>query len=191
MTHAVVWIDHKEARMETISATAARIGADFGKLDVLVNNAGITDPHDGPPGRASVDAIERVLRTNFLGAVATTQAVLPLLKQSDAGRIVNVSSDLGSITRHGDPTWKYAQVKVLGYCASKAALNMFTVQLAFELKEQGIAVNSVNPGFTATDLNAHRGQQTVEEGAAEIVRVALQERGPSGEFLESGGELVW
>jgi NAD(P)-dependent dehydrogenase (short-subunit alcohol dehydrogenase family) len=170
--------------METVSATAARIEADFGKLDVLVNNAGIADAHDGPPSRVSVDVIERVLRTNFLGTVGMAQAVLPLLKKSDTGRIVNVSSDLGSITRHGDPTWKYAQVKVLGYCASKAALNMLTVQLAFELKDQGIAVNSVNPGFTATDLNAHRGQQTVEEGAAEIVRVALQEHGPSGKFLE-------
>jgi NAD(P)-dependent dehydrogenase (short-subunit alcohol dehydrogenase family) len=178
-------------RAESISAAAARIEADFGKLDVLVNNAGITDSNDGPPSRARVDAIERVLRTNFLGAVATAQAMLPLLRKSDAGRIVNVSSDLGSITRHGDPTWKYAEVKVLGYCASKAALNMFTVQLAFELKDQGIKVNSVNPGFTATDLNAHRGQQTVEEGAAEVVHVALQEHGPSGKFLETGGELVW
>jgi len=187
----VRFVEVDVTRMETISAAAAHIDADFGKLDVLVNNAGIADPHDGPPSRASVDVIEHVLRTNFLGAVATAQAVLPLLRKSSAGRIVNVSSDLGSITRHGDPTWKYAQVKVLGYCASKAALNMFTVQLAFELKDQGIAVNSVNPGFTATDLNAHRGQQTLEQGAVEIVRVALQEHGPSGKFLETGGELVW
>lgn len=187
----VRFVELDVTRMESISSAAARIGADFGKLDVLVNNAGIADPQDGPPSRANVDAIERVLRTNFLGAVAMAQAVLPLLRKSDAGRIVNVSSDLGSITRHGDPTWKYAQVKVLGYCASKAALNMFTVQLAFELNAQGITVNSVNPGFTATDLNAHRGQQTVEEGAAEIVRVALQEHGPTGKFLETGGELVW
>src|ERR1700719_770006 len=161
----VRFVELDVTRLETISAAAARIEADFGKLDVLVNNAGIADPHDGPPGRVSVDVIERVLRTNFLGAVAMAQAVLPLLRTSDAGRIVNVSSDLGSITRHGDPTWKYAQVKVLGYCASKAALNMFTVQLAFELKDQGSAVNSVNPGFTATDLIANRGRQTVEEGA--------------------------
>ena len=107
--------------------------------------------------------------------------MLPLLKKSEAGRIVNVASELGSITRQGDPTWKYAQVKVLGYCAAKAALNMFTVQLAFELRDQGIAVNSVNPGFTATDLNAHRGQQTVAEGAAEISRSvpkSVPERGP-------------
>src|SRR4029077_9075933 len=171
----VRFVELDVTRREIITAAAARIEADFGKLDILVNNAGVADPHDGPPSRASVDVIERVLRTNFLGAVATAQAMLPLLRRSDAGRIVNVSSDLGSITRHGDPTWKYAQVKVLGYCASKAALNMFTVQLAFELKTQGITVNSVNPGFTATDLNAHRGQQTVEEGAAEIERVALQE----------------
>ena len=187
----VRFVELDVTRMESISSAAARIGADVGKLDVLVNNAGIADPQDGPPSRANVAVIERVLRTNFLGAVAMAQAVLPLLRKSDAGRIVNVSSDLGSITRHGDPTWKYAQVKVLGYCASKAALNMFTVQLAFELKAQGITVNSVNPGFTATDLNAHRGQQTVEEGAAEVVRVALQEHGPTGKFLETGGELVW
>src|ERR1700681_4333283 len=187
----VRFIDLDVTRMETVSAAAARIEADFGKLDILVNNAGIADPHDGPPSRVSVDVIERVLRTNFLGAVAMAQAVLPLLRKSDAGRIVNVSSDLGSITRHGDPTWKYARVKILGYCASKAALNMFTVQLAFELRDEGIVVNSVNPGFTATDLNAYRGQQSVEEGATEVVRVALQEHGPSGKFLETGGELVW
>ena len=187
----VQFVELDVTRIETILAAAARIEANFGKLDVLVNNAGIADPQDGPPSRANVNAVERVLRTNFLGAVAMAQAVLPLLRKSDAGRIVNVSSDLGSITRHGDPTWKYAHVKVLGYCAAKAALNMFTVQLAFELKDQGIAVNSVNPGFTATDLNAHRGQQTVAEGAAEIVRVALQEHGPSGKFLETGGEVVW
>jgi NAD(P)-dependent dehydrogenase (short-subunit alcohol dehydrogenase family) len=187
----VRFIELDVTRMESISAAAARIEEDFGGLDVLVNNAGIADPHDGPPSRASVDVLERVLRTNFLGAVAVAQAVLPLLRKSAGGRIVNVSSDLGSITSHGDPTWKYAQVKILGYCASKAALNMFTVQLAFELKDQGIAVNSVNPGFTSTDLNAHRGPQTVEEGAAEIVRVALEQHGPSGKFLETGGELVW
>jgi NAD(P)-dependent dehydrogenase (short-subunit alcohol dehydrogenase family) len=187
----VRFVELDVTRMESISSAAARIEADFGKLEILVNNAGIADPQDGPPSRAKVDVIERVLRTNFLGAVAMAQAVLPLLRKADAGRIVNVSSDLGSITRHGDPTWKYAQVKVLGYCASKAALNMFTVQLAFELKAQGITVNSVNPGFTATDLNARRGQQTVEEGAAEIVRVALQAHGPTGKFLETGGELVW
>jgi NAD(P)-dependent dehydrogenase (short-subunit alcohol dehydrogenase family) len=187
----VRFVELDVTRIGTISSAAGRIEADFGKLDVLVNNAGIADSQDGPPSRASLDAIERVMRTNFLGTVAMTQAVLPLLRKSETARIVNVSSDLGSITRHGDPTWKYAQVKVLGYCASKAALNMFTVQLAFELREQGIAVNSVNPGFTATDLNAHRGRQTVAEGAAEVVRVALRKDGQSGRFLEADGELVW
>jgi NAD(P)-dependent dehydrogenase (short-subunit alcohol dehydrogenase family) len=125
-----------------------------------VNNARIADPHDRPPSRVSVDLMERVPRTNLLGAVAVAQAMLPPLRKSNAGRIVNVSSDLGSITRHGYPAWTYAQVKVLAYCASKAALNMFTVQFPLEPKDQGTVVDSVNPGLTATDLNGHRGRRT-------------------------------
>src|SRR5262245_16552850 len=186
----VRFVELDVTRMETVSATAARVEADFHKLDVLVNNAGIADRLDGPPSRASVDAVERVLRTNFLGAVAVTQAVLPLLRKSEAGRIVNVSSELGSIASHGDPTWKYAQVKVLVLRVEGGDEH---VHRPIGLRTEGSAncVNSVNPGFTATDLNAHRGQQTAEEGAAEIVRVALQEYGPSGKFLETGGELLW
>lgn len=102
----VRFVEVDVTRIETISAAGARTEAGFGKLDVLVNNAGIADPHDGPPSRASVDVIERVLGTNFLGAVAMAQAVLPLLRKSEAGRIVNVSSDLGFDHEDGDPTWK-------------------------------------------------------------------------------------
>ncbi len=90
-----------------------------------------------------------------------------------------------------DPNWKYAAVKVFAYCASKAALNMFTVQLAYEFRDGNIAVNSINPGYTATDLNGQSGPQTVEEGAAEIVRVALREQPVSGQFLETSGEIPW
>src|SRR5258705_9319890 len=115
----VRFVELDVTRMETISAAAARIEADFGKLDVLVNNAGIADSHDGPPSRVSIEVMERVLRTNFLGAVAVAQAVPPLFRKSHAGRIVNVSRHLWAITRHGHTTWKYAHLKMLGYCASK------------------------------------------------------------------------
>jgi len=128
--------------------------------------------------------------TNFFGTVAVTQAMLPLIRKSAAGRIINVSSGLGSLARHGNPTWD-ARYDLLGYSSSKAALNMFTVQLAFELKNEGIAVNSVGPGYTATDLNEHRGHQTVEQGAAEIVRLALLEHGPTGGYFETAGTIPW
>ncbi|MBB5059357.1 NAD(P)-dependent dehydrogenase (short-subunit alcohol dehydrogenase family) [Granulicella aggregans] len=102
-----------------------------------------------------------------------------------------VSSELGCISQQTDPDWKYFPVKVLAYCASKAALNMLTVQLAYEFRDANICVNSVNPGYTATDLNGHSGPQTVEEGAAEIVRLALLDAPPTGKFLETSGELAW
>jgi NAD(P)-dependent dehydrogenase (short-subunit alcohol dehydrogenase family) len=159
---------------------------------VLINNAGISDRADGPPSTAQWEAVERTLRTNFLGALTVTQALLPLLRKSSAGRIVNVSSGLGSLEYNGEPSWEFANVKHLGYSASKAALNMLTVQLAFELRETGIKVNSADPGFTATDLNQHRGHQTVEQGAAEAVRLAvLPEDGPTGGFFSSAGRVPW
>ncbi|HEX4004078.1 MAG TPA: SDR family oxidoreductase [Candidatus Acidoferrales bacterium] len=174
----------------TISLAASKIREEFGRLDVLVNNAGIVDGHDGPPSSASVDAVARIMGTNFLGTVGVTQAMLPLIRKSAAGKIINVSSGLGSLARHGNPTWD-ARYDLLGYSSSKAALNMFTVQLAFELKNEGIAVNSVGPGYTATDLNEHKGHQTVEQGAAEIVRLALLEQGPTGGYFETAGSIPW
>jgi NAD(P)-dependent dehydrogenase (short-subunit alcohol dehydrogenase family) len=180
-------------RNETIARASSTIAAEFGRLDVLVNNAGITGgAADGPPSTAAVDAVRRVMETNFLGTLAVTQAMLPLLRKSNAGRIVNVSSGLGSLTLNGDPDWPFASVKLLGYNASKAALNMMTVQLAFELRGTPMKVNSVDPGFTATDLNGHRGYQTVEEGAREPVRLALLPAdGPSGGYFDGTGPLPW
>jgi NAD(P)-dependent dehydrogenase (short-subunit alcohol dehydrogenase family) len=173
-------------REETIRAAAATIEAAHGRLDVLVNNAGIADRADGPPSRADLDAVRRTLLTNFVGPAAVAQAMLPLLRRSPAGRIVNVSSGLGSLAQNSDPGWEFAEVKYLGYSASKAALNMLTVQLAFELKDTPIKVNSVDPEYTATDLNDHRGTQTVEEGAAEAVRLALLPAdGPTGGYFSS------
>ena len=179
-------------REETIRAAAATIEAAHGRLDVLVNNAGIADRADGLPSRAELDAVRRTLLTNFVGPAAVAQAMLPLLRRSPAGRIVNVSSGLGSLAKNADPGWQFAEVKFLGYNASKAALNMLTVQLAYELRDTPIKVNSADPGYTATDLNDCRGTQTIEEGAAEAVRLALLPAdGPSGGYSSSAGTLPW
>lgn len=176
----------------TIAAAANTIASEFGHLDILVNNAGISDPADGLPSTAMLDAVERVLRTNFLGSVAVTQAMLPLLGKAPAARIVNVSSGLGSLTQNSDPAWPHYPAKILGYNASKAALNMLTVQLAYELRDTPIKVNSADPEYTATDLNGHRGTQTVREGAAEAIRLALlPEDGPTGTFSNSAGIVPW
>ena len=188
----VRFVELDVAREGTAHDAAATIASEFGQLDILVNNAGIVDRSDGPPSTTKVEAVERTLRTNFLGALAVTQALLPLLRKSSAGRIVNVSSGLGSLEYNADWESEFANVKYLGYSASKAALNMLTVQLAFELRETRIKVNSADPGFTATDLNQHRGYQTVEQGAAEAVRLALlPEDGPTGGFFSSTGRNPW
>jgi NAD(P)-dependent dehydrogenase (short-subunit alcohol dehydrogenase family) len=158
---------------ETAVTAAETIRKDFGKLQLLINNAAIAGKADGPPSKVNVETVQTVMRTNYAGTVAVTQALLPLLRNASKAQVLNVSSELGCISQQTNPDWKFAPVKLLAYCASKAALNMFTVQLAYELRDANIAVNSVNPGYTATDLNANSGPQTIEEGAAEIVRAAL------------------
>jgi len=175
-----------------LRAAAADIEANEGRIDILVNNAGIAIQGDGLPGTTDLDVVRRTFETNFFGTVAVTQALLPLVKKSRAGRIVNVSSGLGSIALNADPSWDYAAVKLIGYNGSKAALNMFTVLLAAELKDTGIKVNAVNPGYTATDLNGNSGHQSIEEGAAETVRMAqIPDDGPTGRFTSTEGVEPW
>ena len=171
----------------TLAAAAAHLQREEGHLDILVNNAGINVPGDGSPSQADVRSVEQALQTNFLGTLAATQAFLPLVKQAAAGRIVNVSSPLGSLTIVGQHDWA-----LLGYSASKAALNMLTVQLAFELRDTGIKVNSAAPGYTATDLNGFAGSDTPAQGAAEAIRLALLPAdGPTGTMSSSEGILPW
>ena len=147
---------------------------------------------DGLPSSSSLDAIERAFRVNFLGTVAVPQAMLPLLRKASSARIVNVSSGLGSLTKSGDQAWAHVAAKYLGYAASKAALNMLTVQLAWELRDTSIKVNSVDPGYAATDLNQHRGTQSIPEGAAEIIRLALlPDDGLTGAFSKAQGIVPW
>jgi len=175
----------------THSSAATTIAAQKGRLDVLVNNAAVVDDRDGPASTAAADALRRMFETNVIGTLAVTQAMLPLLRKSSAGRVVNLSSALGSIAEAADDTSEFAAVRLAGYAISKAALNMLTVQLAVELKDAGIRVNSVDPGFTATDMNGHQGYQSLQEGAAEAVRVATLSHGPTSGFSATGRTLPW
>ena len=179
--------DHK-----SIAAAAETIRDRHGRLDILVNNAGIADAQDGPPSSASPETARRIMETNFIGTLAVTQAMLPLLRQSPAGRIVNLSSSLGSLAVNGDPISPYYSARLIGYNASKAALNMLTVQLAAELRDTPIVVNSVSPGYVKTDLTGHTGFMTPEEGARLPVKYALRGEGAiSGRFVEPDGETPW
>jgi NAD(P)-dependent dehydrogenase (short-subunit alcohol dehydrogenase family) len=186
------FIELDVTKPDTIAKAAQTIRTRYGRLDILVNNAGVVDKGDGPPSTADAAAVRRVLDVNFFGVLAVTQAMLPLVRNSPAGRIVMVSSGLGSLSWNSDPKWPFAAVKRLGYNGSKAILNMMTVQLAWELRDTTIKVNTVNPGYTRTDLNGNTGTQTLEEGAAEAFRQALAPvDSPTGGFFETGGVAPW
>ena len=187
----------------SITAAAERIRTDFGRLDVLVNNAGVS--HAGKPGRslqeivdsgrpsvASIDEVRAVFETNVFGVIAVTEALLPLLREAPAGRIVNVSSSVGSLTMNADPTNPYRSVSGAVYAPSKTALNAITLATAIELEGTAIKVNAACPGFTSTDLNNFEGTGTVEEAAREPVRLALLgPDGPTGTFSNAEGPLPW
>ena len=171
---------------DEISIKAARqvLGEKTDSLDVLINNAGIRGVFPQSPSSVSVDEIRKVFDTNFFGAIAVTQAFLDLLKKSKAPRIVNVTSGLASLTLHSDPSWKYYQIKGGAYGPSKSALNAYTIALAYELRDTPFKINAVDPGFTATDFNEHRGTGTVKDAGAMVVRYAvIDEKGPSGQYF--------
>jgi NAD(P)-dependent dehydrogenase (short-subunit alcohol dehydrogenase family) len=187
-------LDVRVLALDVTSAAALQAAADSvrrqsGKLDVLVNNAGIAVDVE-PPSKATLESLRSTYETNVFGPVLVAQAMLPLLRAGALKRIVNVSSELGSATLHGDPNFKYAFVNGLSYCSSKSALNTFTVLLSKELYAEGFAVNAVNPGYTATDLNGHSGTLSVEQAAATVARVAMSELG-TGSFFTEGGRLPW
>jgi NAD(P)-dependent dehydrogenase (short-subunit alcohol dehydrogenase family) len=177
---------------ETIRAAAEKVREEVGKLDVLINNAGVALEAE-PPSTANTALLKATFQTNYFGMVEVTQAFLPLLRASTTRVILNVTSGLGSITKHTDPAWEFGGLLLLGYNSSKAAVNMFTVLLAKELRAEGFKVNAVSPGYTATDLNQFRGHETVEEAAAYLVQYALlDEQGPTAGFFAKGeGTLPW
>lgn len=176
----------------THDAARKFIEDNFGRLDILVNNAGIALDTAQKPSEVDTQTLRKTFDTNFFGAISVTQALLPLIRKSDAGRIVNVSSGLGSLTQHSDPGWEGYEVKLLAYNASKTALNAFTVMLAHELKDTAVKVNSADPGYTATDLNDHRGYRTVEQGASVIIQLAtLPADGATGGYFNDQGVVPW
>jgi len=177
----------------SIRAAAARVEQEFGRLDILVNNAGVLDyATETGPSTVTAASLRATFDTNFFGLVAVTQAFLPLLKKSEAGRIVNLSSILGSLTEHGDANSPIYPARLLGYDASKAAVNMFTVELAQELKGTAIKVNSAHPGWVKTDMGGAGAPLEIADGAKTSVALALlPPEGPSGGYFHLGVHMRW
>jgi NAD(P)-dependent dehydrogenase (short-subunit alcohol dehydrogenase family) len=178
--------DARFVRLDVTDPKSAQEAADwvdhqYGRLDILVNNAGIARA-GGPPSQTDLDAMREVYETNVFGVIIVTNAMLPLLRRAPAARIVNVSSEVGSITSMTDPASPLAQMPAsLAYPSSKSALNMITGLYAKELRDTPVKVNAANPGYTATDLNRHSGFRSVAEGAEANVHLAtLDADGPSG-----------
>jgi NAD(P)-dependent dehydrogenase (short-subunit alcohol dehydrogenase family) len=170
----------------------------YGRLDILVNNAGIAAgnfPGTGPEHSASdvpSNLLHKVFETNFFAPVALTQKLLPLLKKAPAGRIVNLSSILGSLTLQADPKSPIYDAKSFAYDASKTALNAFTIHLAYELRNTKIKVNSAHPGWVKTDMGGHQAPMELSEGSKTSVELAtLPDSGPTGGYFHLGKALPW
>ena len=177
----------------SIAAAVKEVEQRHGRLDILVNNAGIMvdDMAKGVSGQ-SLDTWRTTFDTNLFGLIETTQAFLPLLHKSAAGRIVNVSSILGSNALHSDPTSFIYDFKVPAYNVSKSAVNAWTAQLAYELRDTAHKVNTVHPGYVKTDMNGGEGEVEVSVGAQSSVQMALLDAdGPNGSFTYLGEVLPW
>ncbi|MBS1532671.1 MAG: SDR family oxidoreductase [Bacteroidetes bacterium] len=160
------------------------LGNKIRSLDVLINNAGIRGSVPQQATAVDIDVIREVFETNFFGVIAVTQAFIDLMKRSEAPRIVNVTSGLASLALHSDPNWKYYHVKGAAYGPSKSALNAYTVALAYELRDTKFKVNAVDPGYTATDFNEHRGTGAIEDAARRLVKYAtIGVDGPTGQYF--------
>ena len=182
---------------ESVQKARVIIGEENQSLDILINNAGVFGGYPQSAFDATIEQFKATYDANVYGTVRVTQAFIDLLKKSPEPRIVNVSSSQGSLTLHSDPSYKYYDFKGAVYLSSKAALNMYTVVLAYELKDTNFKVNAVCPGFTKTDFNGHRGTGTVEDAGKRIVKYALiDENGPSGKFFSEEnnpvtGKIPW
>ncbi|KKB64635.1 serralysin [Robbsia andropogonis] len=179
-------------REDSVFAAVARVRDEDGRLDVLVNNAGIAGNQQTAPSEQPIDDIRAVYETNVFGSIRVTQAFVPLLKSAGRGTVVMVSSGLGSLGWLSDPANQFYGVNFLGYNTSKSALNAIALAFAKELASANIKVDAVDPGYTATDFNNHSGYRTVEEAAEGIVWLATQDpTGKSGRFYFERNQIPW
>ena len=178
---------------DSIQKAAARIERDYGRLDILVNNAGVMiDDPKKKPSEQSLEVWRKTFETNLFGLIATTQALLPLLRKSAAGRIVNLSSILGSIHFHATPGSPVYDFKLPAYNVSKSAVNAYTVQLAYELKDTTIKVNAAHPGWVKTELGGEGATMDIPDGAKTSVALAtIGADGPNGAYMHMGETLPW
>lgn len=177
----------------SVAQAAALIARDYGRLDVLVNNAAIKlEFHPAPPSQCTLALVRQTFETDVFGVISVTLAMLPLLHRSSAARIVNVSSGLGSLTLSATVGTKWNDKPMLSYNVAKTAVNSVTVQFANELRHSTIKINSADPGYTHTDMTLNQGGKPVERGAAVIVRLAtLPDDGPTGAFFDESGPMPW
>ena len=187
----VEFIELDVTKIDSIQKAKQELESKTASLDVLINNAGISGGLPQNISSIKIEDLRKVFDTNFFGAVQTTQQFLPLLKKSNEPRIVNVSSELGSLSVHNttqNPNYKIYDA----YSCSKTALNAFTVMLANEFGNSNFKINSVTPGYTATDLNNFKGTQSAEKTAKVIVKYATVDNdGPTGKFFKEAGEVAW
>ena len=188
--HGIV-IDVNSA--DSVQTAAARIEREYGRLDILVNNAGVMlDDQKKKPSEQSLEVWRKTFETNLFGLIATTQALLPLLRKSAAGRIVNLSSILGSIHLHATPGSPVYDSKLPAYDVSKSAVNAFTVHLAYELKDTTIKVNAAHPGWVKTEMGGEGATMDISDGAKTSVALAtIGADGPNGAYLHMDETLPW
>lgn len=176
---------------ESVQLAYQKLAIRIDHLDVLINNAGIPGSFPQPASNTPDQVFRDVFEVNVIGAARMVRIFVPLMQNAPNPRVVNVTSDLGSLTLHSDPTWRHYDVKTAAYGPSKSALNNYTIALAYELKDK-FKVNAVNPGYTKTDFNGNQGYKSVEDGAKPIVEFAMIDKdGPTGGYFSDYGITPW